>query len=136
MKKIISAVLVLVMVLCAASCFALSPVNEGNPPLAPEFFLKGNPTTGYEWKAVSSNEAVVTALVEYTPDEGKEGAVGVGGEYWIRLDGMSAGQAVVTLSYARSWESSPDDLVYEVSVEVDEDLNVLINSFAQVPAQK
>ncbi len=67
-----------------------------------EFELEGNPTTGYEWQAVCSDNVSVSR--EYVADKVPENVVGSGGKYKFTVTGIKQGNAEVTCSYARTFE--------------------------------
>jgi inhibitor of cysteine peptidase len=68
--------------------------------------LASNPTTGYRWALVASNEGVVQALAEpaFIRDESHPGAVGVGGVEVFRFRGVRSGHQTLSLEYRRPWE--------------------------------
>lgn len=128
MKKMLAILLGLVMLFACASALGEDEgiiYDDGNPQLSPEFYLPGNPTTGYTWIAEGDDETIVRVLVEYDADDDRELA-GAPGNFWIRIDGLKPGLATVTLSYARPWENAVPLYSFTVQVDVDEELNVNI----------
>ncbi|MBN1320440.1 MAG: protease inhibitor I42 family protein [Thermoleophilia bacterium] len=85
--------------------------------------LKGNPTTGYAWTAVISEDdaAVLRQVGEpvYVSDAADEGMVGVGGTYTFTFEALAAGEAALKLEYARPWESEPPLQTFTVTVQVE-----------------
>lgn len=82
--------------------------------------LKGNPTTGYSWTAVISEQdaGILRQMGEptYVPDSD---LVGAGGTYMFTFEAMAPGQAVLQLEYARPWESVPPEKTFTVTVRVE-----------------
>lgn len=81
--------------------------------------LKGNPTTGYSWTALISEEdaGILRQVGEptYIPDSDLTGA---GGTYTFVFEAMAPGEAVLKLEYARPWESVPAEKTFTVTVRV------------------
>ena len=69
--------------------------------------LRGNPTTGYEWKQTDSlNHAVLEPLgYEYIPD--RPGIIGSGGLWRFRFKAVHTGSTPLEYAYRRSWEEDP-----------------------------
>lgn len=105
---------------------AVEPGTEdGNPPMSMDLYLKANPSTGYSWTGVSSNEAVAVVVDNgFYTGEAEEGMTGVPGYAMLRIDGLSAGAADITLSYGRAGEEP----LYTLSMAalVDEAGNVFV----------
>ena len=120
MKKLLALLLALCL-LAVPAMGEMGSVDEGNPPLAPAIFLKGNPATGYAWTAEVDDEKVVTVVSEYYPDETAAQQVGEGGEYYFRFDGVAEGAAIITLRYARAnaADENVPTLVYHVTVDAN-----------------
>jgi Predicted secreted protein len=71
-----------------------------------EIRTKGNPTTGYEWKASMSENSKLKLLDSaYVADAHAEGMTGVGGTYIWYVTSDAAGTYVFNASYSRSWEN-------------------------------
>jgi predicted secreted protein len=83
--------------------------------------LAANPTTGYRWLLVASNESVVEVQGDsvFVQDTAPSGAVGVGGvEIW-RFRETHTGHQALSFEYRRTWEdpSSPVQAVtYSITV--------------------
>jgi inhibitor of cysteine peptidase len=85
--------------------------------------LRGNPTTGYQWSVAKLEGESVEAVGEpkYEMDPGAEGRVGAGGTYTFTFKAVKAGQAALSLRYARSWEKKkPPAETFALTVEVTE----------------
>ncbi|HJJ32052.1 MAG TPA: protease inhibitor I42 family protein [Methanocorpusculum sp.] len=63
--------------------------------------VRGNPTTGYTWKASGDG---LTIKDTYVVDEHEEGMVGVGGTYYWYVTADKAGTYTFKAEEARSWE--------------------------------
>ena len=85
-----------------------------------EVVLKGNPTTGYAWKAVlAPDSAAILEQVgepEYVADSD---ALGAGGTYTFTFRGLAAGEVELKLEYARPFETDPPLETYAVTVQVE-----------------
>lgn len=120
----------LLLCLLALMLLALPVLAEegGDPPLAPDLYLKGNPSTGYEWLYKVDDPTVLTVTDNgFEPSSEGEGLVGAGGDYTFRLDGLTSGMTDVTFVYARSWETDEAPLctlVYSVLVEDNLDAKI------------
>ena len=91
----------------------------------PHLTLAGNPTTGYAWQAAVDAADILEVSLEYCADD--TGLIGSGGRYEACFNGLTTGEASVTLTYRRPWEEEAlYTLVYRV--QVDEELNVTILS--------
>jgi predicted secreted protein len=69
--------------------------------------LRGNPTTGYEWRQTDSlNQAVLEPRgYEYIPERPE--IVGSGGLWRFRFKAVHTGSTPLELEYRRSWEEAP-----------------------------
>jgi len=80
--------------------------------------LKGNPSTGYTWEAVLSDENIVEVSkdVKYL---GSEGMVGAPSMFYFTVSSLSSGNTVLTLEYKRSWEEKEplEKKVYNIAVD-------------------
>ena len=137
MKKTLFSVFVLLTVLLLTSCSGTAKINTeiNDPELGLKAWVedgsdlyievKGNPTTGYEWKAVLDNEDVVELVVtEYQLDKTEYEMVGVGGVYTFVYHAKSAGSTRVVLSYARSWEiSAIKTAVFDITVDANNNVS-------------
>ena len=80
--------------------------------------LAGNPTTGYEW-TVSQADPSFLRLVEsaYAP---ASSAIGAGGLYTFRFETLQPGTAPLALLYRRSWETTPSDQTFTLTLRIPE----------------
>ena len=80
--------------------------------------LKGNPSTGYTWEAVLSDENIVEVSkdVKYL---GAEGMVGAPSMFYFTVRSLATGNTVLTLEYKRPWEEKVplETKVYNISVD-------------------
>lgn len=121
MKRLLSLFLMVLVMTGAVMAEAM--------PVCPEVILAGNPTTGYSWTwTTDADEAIVAVEGGYVPAEAAEGMVGVGGQYCFVLQGVAAGETVITFAYARPWENQAPLYTIVYHVRVDENLNVTILS--------
>jgi len=114
MKKFIALIL---------SCLMLSAACA-EPVQKTVLAFEGNPTTGFEWTAfVAGGDAVQLGETEYVEDEHEANACGYGGTYYFDILAVQPGEAIVTFTYARSWETlGAFQRVW--LFRVDEDLNI------------
>ena len=70
--------------------------------------LKGNPTTGYSWRAKKTTGTVIQQMGpgRYVQDKARPGMVGVGGRFVFRFQAIGADEVTVSLAYARPWEKN------------------------------
>lgn len=74
-----------------------------------EIRTRGNPTTGYEWTALMSENGMLKLLdSKYVEDEHEEEMTGVGGTYIWYVTSDVTGTYTFDASYGRSWE---DDVI-------------------------
>lgn len=133
MKRIFCLILsaLLALSLCPGG-FAESQVDA---PHCVDLTLECNPSTGYAWQAVSSDEEIAYVQdLGITAQEEDEALVGAGATAAFRIRGAAAGEAEVTFSYARSWEEGTS-LSFTVPVMVDTGLNVLTGSEISLPRE-
>ena len=80
--------------------------------------LKGNPSTGYTWEAVLSDENIVEVSkdVKYL---GAKGMVGAPSMFYFTVRSLSVGNTVLTLEYKRPWEEKAplETKVYNITVD-------------------
>ena len=85
--------------------------------------LIGNPSTGYEW-AVEVEKADLLAQTDFTVapvknDTSEEELVGGPSLYQYTFEASGDGTTALTLKYARSWETTPDDIEYTYKVRIE-----------------
>ncbi len=84
--------------------------------------LASNPTTGYGWTCAIEGEVVTSDIDEYLPteelgeDKDGQAKAGAGGVHTFGFKAEGTGEATLTLTYARSWESNPDDKTIVIDV--------------------
>ena len=80
--------------------------------------LKGNPSTGYTWETVLSDENIVEVSkdVKYL---GAAGMVGAPSMFYFTVRSVSVGNTVLTLEYKRPWEEKAplETKVYNINVD-------------------
>ncbi len=133
MKRIFCLILsaLLVLSLCPGG-FAES---QADAPHCVDLTLECNPSTGYAWQTVSSDEEIAYVQdLGITAQEEDETLAGAGATAAFRICGAAAGEAEVTFSYARSWEEGAA-LSFTVPVRVDGDLNVLTGWEISLPRE-
>ncbi len=82
--------------------------------------LESNPTTGYSWEQVESQDSILlqTDEAEFKPsDTGEPPLVGAGGWEIFRFEAIGAGQMTLQLVYRRSWEEGVEP-INTFSIEV------------------
>lgn len=117
------AALVALAVGCTAAQGAAVEIAEGTAQFSQGDLavkLEANPTTGYEWTFQIDGDAVQPDGDEYVPaNEGAQAKTGEGGVHEFAFKADGSGEAVITFTYARSWEASADDktVVLRATVE-------------------
>jgi inhibitor of cysteine peptidase len=71
-----------------------------------EIQLKGNPTTGFEWRMAELKSEVLKSdgKMTYIPDKFDPPRVGSGGIFVFKFVTAKSGKATVKFEYLRSWE--------------------------------
>ena len=111
-----------IILLAAAGCIivgiAVSILNKKADTY--EITLEENATTGYVWSYTMSEEGILEETsAEYTSTN-KEGLMGAPSDKTWTFKALKPGTAVLTFSYARSWEGEPiSKAVYELKVTDD-----------------
>ena len=83
--------------------------------------LPANPTTGYEWTCnIEPSQGAEVLGDDYQQDSSDGEATGVGGTQVYQIKFTQGGEYTISLDYARSWESSSDDLHYVVKAETSD----------------
>ncbi len=83
--------------------------------------LAGNPTTGYRWKLVAVDSAVLAAEAEpvFTADSSQTGS---GGKFKFRFTPLKTGSTAIKLIYHRPWEKDQKPIqTFEAYVSVSLD---------------
>jgi inhibitor of cysteine peptidase len=75
-----------------------------------EISLKGNPTTGFEWRMVELKSEVVKTdgKGEYVPDKNDQPKVGSGGTYVFKFITAKPGKVTLKFEYLRPWEKDKE----------------------------
>ncbi len=96
-----------------------------------EFAFKSNPTTGYNWTVEIEGESVFKKSESYQSSAlGNIG--GAGGTQYYTFAALKSGRSTITFSYLRSWENDPPVYKYVAQITVDENHNIIIDSFSSV----
>lgn len=114
----------LIIPMLLAAALLISACGQPKPePQKVTFSLASNPTTGFSWQLVQSEELFDVESV-YTAEKQSELVTGTGGTETFTLTAKKAGTTTVTLTYARPWEDGEqaDQLVY--TFEIDRNLQV------------
>ena len=88
-----------------------------------EIRLEGNATTGYLWSPDAAKTSNPGVLGPDGPAEGRyvpasPGCTGSGGSYIIRFVAVNTGEALLSLAYARPWETVPPIITWSVRIVV------------------
>lgn len=135
MKKLRS-ILICIALLLSLGASALADY-EGEPQRCVELLLEANPTTGYSWQVVSSDEEVAyIQSLSTVPLQEDSPVTGAPCLETYRIAGGKAGQATVTFSYSRPWESVQPQYAFTLAVTVDEGLNVSLGTQIALPRQE
>lgn len=134
MKKVIAMLLVLTLALFCAS--ALAQEDEK----AFTIVLTSNPTTGYTWQHVLSEDGVVTVEEEFLTSAdidklagiqpSNEFMAGQGGLSVFTIKGVKPGSVVLALEYGQSWEQDDAEAGVTYFLRVNEDLSVVCTASA------
>ena len=109
---------------------------EGEPQRCIDLRLECNPSTGYTWQAISSDEEIAYVQdLGITAQEDSE-LVGAPATAAFRICGAASGEAQITFAYARSWEDEAPAIAFTVPVTVDEGLNVTAPGEIALPREK
>jgi predicted secreted protein len=83
--------------------------------------LTGNPTTGYTWVYTISPEGILHKIsTKYIPDQTGGAVGGSGGKFIFLFEALAEGEAELTFSYLRVWEtdtSPAETRVYRATVD-------------------
>ncbi len=83
--------------------------------------LEENATTGYLWSFTIDGSSLVPTGDEVIASASSKDSVGAPTKHVFRFEGVSEGTAVLTFTYARSWEKTDEDKVYKVTVKTASD---------------
>jgi inhibitor of cysteine peptidase len=82
--------------------------------------LKGNATTGYQWKVakIVGDAVVQKGEPDYVVEKRRKRMVGVGGTFLFHFEVKKAGKTKVELGYARPWEKdTPPVKTFVVTID-------------------
>ena len=99
---------------------------------AVEFRFDANPTTGYGWTAAVDGDCVTLTKDEYVQDPAVPGMAGVGGTQYYSFAAVHAGEATVTFTYARSWETTDADRTVTATIRVAADNTVSVSDYKEL----
>jgi inhibitor of cysteine peptidase len=84
--------------------------------------LASNPTTGYSWQVVPSDDGVLVQVgeAEFEENPRSKGLVGAGGAETLRFEAKRPGQTTLELAYRRPWEKNEKPIeTFSVQVTVE-----------------
>lgn len=130
MKKALTILLVLSLILCSSLALAETPQDDKSFAIT----LTDNPTTGYTWSFVADEEIVsveqeflsnadIDKLAGIEPTE--ESAAGEGGLSIFTVKGVKPGETLLALEYSRSGEENSSEAGLIFSLVVNDDLSVV-----------
>ena len=98
---------------------------EGEPQQCIDLTLESNPSTGYDWTVQSSQEEIAWVQdLGITPQDDSVQLAGAPATEAFRIVGAAPGEAEITFSYSRPWESVQPLYRFVLPVTVDDGLNV------------
>ena len=83
--------------------------------------LESNPSTGYRWEPVPSEDGVLAQVgeAEFSQNAKEKALVGAGGVEALRFEAKQAGQTTLELVYHRPWEKeTKPEKTFSVQVTV------------------
>ena len=106
---------------CSASCLTLTEKDNGSTVSLRDgqslkITLASNPSTGYSWKIVSIDPALLKQVgeKEYIHESNRKGG---GGHTIFRFRGTGKGKLSLKLAYYRGWEkNSPYEKTFTVTI--------------------
>ncbi len=81
--------------------------------------LRESPTTGFRWRTVSVDAAVLNVTRDEFHSAGSQ-RLGAGGEHLWEFTTREPGSCVIKLANGRGWESAPAIRTFELKVNVIE----------------
>jgi inhibitor of cysteine peptidase len=84
--------------------------------------LDSNPTTGYSWAMVPTDDGILEQVgeAEFSENPRSKGKVGAGGTETLRFEAKKTGQTRLELVYRRPWEQGEKPLeTFAVQVTVE-----------------
>lgn len=127
MKLVLLGACMAAFVACAVGCTAAQgtavEVTDGRAQFSQgelEVQLDANPTTGYEWTCAIEGDAVTAEGDNYVASgDGNEPKAGEGGVQLFAFKASGSGEATLTFTYARSWESTDSDKAITLKATVE-----------------
>ena len=127
MKKM-AAILIGVLLLFGAASAATTILYQVS--------LKENPSTGYQWFCVVSDDALLSVADHgYTPNDGSDPTASEEGAHAWTLGGLQPGIATVSFAYMRPWDLQPSDFIYSLTFEIDEGSNLSLLASEKLPEE-
>jgi inhibitor of cysteine peptidase len=129
LRKILSPVLILFMLVMAAACSPAKPVNltatdkgsQVNIKVGEQIVIKldSNPSTGYTWEANNLDKTMFEQVGDPTFSSSNPGLVGSGGTLTLTFKALKVGTASLALVYNRPWETGVDPIdTFDITVTV------------------
>jgi len=127
MKKI-----VLLLLVCMA--VALCGTAQGVTTILYRVTLNENPSTGYQWFYLISDEAMLSITDHgYEATEGVDPLLDEGGTHYWTIGGLEEGEASITFTSMKPWQEQITDLVFSFTFSVDADGNLTLLSTERLP---
>lgn len=79
--------------------------------------LHGNPSTGFAWLVEDYDETMIF-MSDSTYTENSSSRVGAGGVFRFEFEATRSGTVEVELRYRRSWDDTPAERIFTISVVV------------------
>ena len=95
-----------------------------------QFTFVSNPSTGYGWSYDQNGDSVLMTKEEYkSGDMGN--TAGAPGKQLYTFTAVKQGKTTITFIYDRPWETAEPLYTYTAVISVDQNLNVLMDSFTK-----
>ena len=131
MKKVLSMLLVFSLVLCSTIAMAETTDNSKDFVLT----LVSNPTTGYTWQHVLSEDGLVTIENEFLTSGDIDKIAGIeptaqpvsgeGGLELFTVKGVKPGELLLAMEYGQAWDGGETDAGMTYALRVNDDLSVV-----------
>ncbi len=125
MKNLIKISLIVVVALFVSSCAGPFTIDDNGKTVNLttddpfEIDLAGNASTGYSWKILPYDSAVIKQVGEPVFKSNDGGAVGSGGMITFKFQTIADGQTDLKLIYQRRWEENePPTRTFEMKIVV------------------
>lgn len=88
-------------------------------------YLKGNPTTGFNW-IMQLDDPSIVEVEESSEYLGADGVVGAPSRFCYTIRSLKPGRTTLHFEYRRPWEKNPplEVRIYDISVETDGKLHI------------